>query len=718
MPPSQTPLRPLAEPRTRHPYDFWFRGPDGDRAPFEDVDPSIRPVLFKVLPRAAGASVDPNRNSDIAQFMVQMEAMAGVTLLPHDFAHCIANLRQFAKADLLVFARTDVTEASIRDRLQIFFELLLCDVSLVRTGALCRGDTSDTAASGADATEVARLLSLAAGPGQDAPSAPAGAPLVVTAIVDHAIAFANARFNANGQSRIVAHWAQQFSDPQAARKPVSATSSLGCVLNNTDIEALLGELASGALLDEDALYDQLGLGMTTTPLPMHFPLGLSFGHGTQVLDTAAGQDPLDASDFPQDDHGILSVQLPAEVVARTNGYMTELWVKSALNWIWAERLKLADATGRPVHVIFNYSFAVHGGRHDGQELLEADLEIRCEREEFALVTMAAGNSYLSRTYAEVAASELGTTGRELTLAVQPDDAAPTFVYLCLPAGIDPGVEPFPLRVTLTAPNGATSSGQPGRAGTYDALPEVQAEIYYLLDDPLHLMPEGLAASRRATIVIAINPTSDRFYDGLRAAPPGDWTIALAGLEAASAEDVVDLWVERGDTPGGFPDRGRQAYFRDPDYRRFAPDGRPDESDLHSTGYGKRLGTLSGIATAATPLAVASVRSGDLQMSRFSSARSDRMPEQPGLAAVSERSLARPHILTAGSKSGSIEMSSGTSFACAIAARTAALALLSGATSHVHVRQYLIDQALNPEGLDAQRIGAGFLPVPDRQLRGL
>lgn len=696
-----TPFRPLTDPETRPPYDFWYQGPDGTREPLREPQNDLRPVLFKVEPKPSNQGASRLDREDVALLAGDLLDLSDVVLLPHDLAHCLVMLEQFAASELVLFLERDASLPDLTARITALFDRLSCDVTLVRSsGGAIAGLTNPVSAD----TLVGDVVDLLMAAEQRNTPPPQGAPLVVTALVDHAIAFANARFCAADRTRVAAYWAQCTS-----ATPRGGT--LGCMLSEAEINGLLVGLKNGIFRDEDSMYRALGLSNGHAQGRMlSFPLGLSFGHGTQVLDVAAGEDPLSGSEFSYSDHRILAVQLPKELVAQTNGYMTDLWVISALNWIWAQSVLLRDKTGRRVEVLFNYSFALHGGRHDGRELIETELELRLERGEFCLATQPAGNSFLSRTFAQATPQDIQDGQAAMDLVVQPDDAAPTFVFLTLPEGVDPGEGDYPLCIDLEAPNGARSSGMAGRDGVYESLVDAgaRAEIYYRTDRPRQVMPRSAPATARATITIAINPTTTRFYDNVLPSAPGRWRLSLRGMEGQPEDAVVYMWVERGDTPRGFPERGRQAYFDHPDYVRFAPDGRPEEHDAPGSGPVRRFGTLSGIATAETPLATGSMRQSDMQMSWFSSGRAEHMPDQPSLSAVSERSYARPYILTSGTMSGSITPSTGTSFACAEVARRGALALLNGECPAGQLRQYLLDQAENPQGLDSRRVGAGYL----------
>ncbi|MEM7521958.1 MAG: hypothetical protein AAF307_13105, partial [Pseudomonadota bacterium] len=546
------------------------------------------------------------------------------------------------------------------------------------------------------------------------------APQTITAVIDHAIGFANSRFCKSGKTRFMGFWAQQVdpaslngsADEEAAAGLQNATG-IGLAKSRSEIQALLDMLGTTELPDEASLYRKAGLSdRPVQPAARGVdPLRLTVGHGTQVLDLAAGDDPYVDGDFPASSHAILAVQLPPELVSRTNGYLTELFVKSALNWIWMQAKLLIPCADNTV--IVNLSFSSHCGRQDGQGLMEADLERRLERGEIALATLPAGNSYQSQSHVVFDERDLSQDWQEIEFAVQPDGKAPVFVQVYCDGVANDG-DTLPIRVMLEGPNGTPSAGAATAEGYYEQTEDGQAQIYYQTDRPRYLLPLGETAAPRTMITIAINPTDLLFHPMVpQAAAPGLWRLRIRGTATLSRNAQVDAWIERGESLSGFPRRGKQAYFVHENYRRFRADGRINETDEGDTPL-RRSGTLNGLASAPGPLAIASIRRSDGYASYFSSARGLRGPinGQPRYGAFAQKSNARPNVLASGILSSGVTFASGTSFASAIVARFAAIAAANPSGGAIEAQ--LDAQLEDPPIKSAIRYGKGTL-VASREI---
>ena len=434
------------------------------------------------------------------------------------------------------------------------------------------------------------------------------------------------------------------------------------------------------------------------------PLRAMAGHGTQTLDIAAGDDPLAPQDFSSAAHQILAVQLPPEIIARTNGFLSELYIKSAMNWIWLQHAWHA----RDAELVVNVSLTTNCGRHDGLDILEADFQRRLEFGEVDFISVPAGNAYLSRTHAEYSYDDLAQMC-DLELFVQPDSKEPVFVQM-YPEVLDLGSTTSPLEVHVFAPTGESITAASIPPGYYETMSGDIAKLYHQADKPLHLLPRKSYGKDRFAITIAINPTDTLFYKSVPPAPPGRWKVRLKRKGNLVPKSVVHVRVERGDSVAGFPPRGRQAYFSDFTYQLWDAAGFPEENDVAGTPI-RREGTINGFGTAIDVTTVASHRTSDKAASRFSSARSGKMhPPQPSITLPSEASHARPNVLAAGILSGSVAHGSGTSYSCARAARSAAILALSGGTkSHKTLKERLEDLAKPPNRRpNPVRTGKGLL----------
>ena len=153
--------------------------------------------------------------------------------------------------------------------------------------------------------------------------------------------------------------------------------------------------------------------------------------------------------------------------------------------------------------------------------------------------------------------------------------------------------------------------------------------------------------------------------------------------------TIDAWIQRDDAPFGFPKRGRQSHFEDPDYVRFNRDGKvcvrdgdatqPLEGD-HNKAYVKRAGTLNAIATGRETIVPAGYVKASQNAARYSSSgrASGQVIRSPLLAEVSEDSHSHSGVLASGTHSGSMSQFGGTSIAAPRLANVIARILATGA----------------------------------------
>ena len=535
---------------------------------------------------------------------------------------------------------------------------------------------------------------------------------VITAIIDDGIGFANARFRDGPlASRIAFFW-----DQNPRHKPLTRQS--GLELTGVQIDRLLRDHSSDGLVDEEAIYRASGI--VDFAAADENPTALGRSHGTHVLDLAAGCDPDDRAEAGlRARNPIIAVQLPPQIVARTNGLGTACYARLAIDYI-VERARLlsrkAGLSGT-LPVVINFSFGDIAGRHDGMDPFEIyvdklwDPDASGDRPVKAVI-LPAGNSFLARSHAVAKTDDVIADGRDLTFRIQPGNKAATFVQVWLPVlpppdAPDPGgagqAMPHPhdrLDVQLTPPIGKQSPHThrlpPDSFLEYAADGQLIARIYRQIDDPAPLVAESGYA--RLKITIAIQPTEADDPDQ-PVAPSGLWTLRLIDRGLACG-GMIDAWIERGDTPTGYRAKGRQSYFEDACYRRHVrpditpgrPAGDPEEHEQPAS-FIRRAGTLNPIATGRRSTAVGAFRSSDREAAFYSSSGpiqefDGRQPdpevvcERPDLATVGEDSRIRGNRLASGTLSGSINAQRGTSVAAPMAARKAVEILMRPCGSNV------------------------------------
>jgi hypothetical protein len=485
---------------------------------------------------------------------------------------------------------------------------------------------------------------------------------VVVGVIDDGIAFAHDRFrDGPASTRVHYYWDQLVPSPSSGGWDYGREI---CKHDTTAGPGIDTRLASSA--DEDALYH--GAGHLDHSQPGVKPLARRACHGTHVMDLASN---------PASTPGmgpIIAVQLPISVVADTSLAGLAPQVYDALMYMIDRADKIATANGVDhLPLVVNLSFGMLAGPHDGSGAVEQairDALAACNtnpKKPTLQVVLPAGNSHLARGHAEFSLKP-SAPAKELQWRVQPDDRTESFLEIWYPDR-DSGNGSAALEIRITTPTGdptpffsETSSyawtpagAVVGSAGFYPSV-----------------VPGGCKL-----IKLSLAPTADP--DGaLPLAPAGVWKVEVRNAGKAQVTDI-HAWIQRDDTPFGYPRRGRQSYFDDRLYFVFDDGGRYIESDGHaltSRSDVHRRGTLNAIATGSEPFVVAGLRRSDWKPARYSAsgpavkpARGGPHPDGPDIMTISEDSPSHHGLLAAGSRSGSCVVMYGTSVAAPQIARS-------------------------------------------------
>ncbi|GGX42466.1 hypothetical protein GCM10007385_07670 [Tateyamaria omphalii] len=537
--------------------------------------------------------------------------------------------------------------------------------------------------------------------------------IVIVAIVDDGIPFCHRNFvDAAGQgTRIDYCWSQ--SATQAGHPML-----FGREYDKATIDALYHQCAG----DEGAIYRAAGLAGGGDP-DVRNPLDQAFSHGAHVLDSLAGQTPGNG-DSKQDRVHIIAVDLPAMASAETSGFGKDMFVLSAMHYIFdrAERIAAAHAKpGARVPLIVNLSYGHSSGPHDGNGVIEAafDEMIAARRAHHpTAVILPSGNMFMQSIHAVMTEEHFAEADGVATLDwfLPPDDRTSSFLEIWFPDGLTPD----DLRVELVPPaHGRLDAGDYGfpSADTVAHSPITKGA------QPVGQLSTQHYRDGRWRHVIALAPT-DVLSDQVPA-PAGRWTVrvtkTMAGPVPGYTEDPdgqsvaggLQLWVQRDEDFGGARTGARQSYFIDPRNALYADDGRLAETDSQSAMV-RRFGTMSGMATGQHVLRVGGYDESTLRAARYSCAGAlrtkgdDMLPAgaQVQLSAASERSFTQPGIVSAGTRSGTYIAQSGTSSAAPQVARALADAFLDTPDGEMKtVADYL-------EKLDL-KTGTGDPKGPDR-----
>jgi hypothetical protein len=465
-------------------------------------------------------------------------------------------------------------------------------------------------------------------------------PSAIVAVIDDGLAFAHDRFrDSHGQTRLKYFWNQD--DTTGMGQPADFQS--GRELSENDINALLAAWTGpSGIVDEDALYRQAGQKL----------VGRRVKHGTHVMDVACGMNPTDVT--PQSPF-LIGVQLPSRVTERTSGVFLTPAVRDAIQYVISRADQIADDLNcAPLPIAVNVSYGTIAGPHDGTGLLEATIDqLVASRPTPLRVVLPAGNHYLARCHA---AFDLPAAANQvLRWRVQPDNKAGSFMELWLPELTAMSRTRPQVEMSITTPTRERSGWiGPGQHWHWPNNGDVRFRAVYY-DPP----------GRRPRLFLAMAPTASLSMP-LRTAPAGTWLVELRNV----AEDVaVEAWIQRGDTPFGYPLWGRQSRFEDSKYRRFDPAGRPWQEDTPTDSYIHRRGSINALATGQRSIVVGGFRRSDRSPSAYSGSGPTSTPitippqrTGPDTAAAADDSPVLRGLLAAGTRTGSAAALNGSSVA--------------------------------------------------------
>jgi hypothetical protein len=528
------------------------------------------------------------------------------------------------------------------------------------------------------------------------------APRTIVAIIDDGLAFANERFrDSAGGTRFKYFWNQDDVTSIGPPPDYGATPpgfGWGLELGESDINALLTACRHAGLVDEDELYRRAGQRLVARRAK----------HGTHVMDLACGDDPQRVNHRSP---YLIGVQLPRSVTRETSGGLLTPVVLDALAYILdrADQIALAENTA-PLPVVVNLSYGTIAGPHDGTAQLEQVIDqLVAARATPLRVVLPAGNHHLARCHASLRLAKASPAApvhaEPLSWRVQPDNLSPSLMEIWLPHSAP--AQPLPqVEFSIAAPGGPDSPWiGPGGTWSWPAPDDACVLAWYFDQFP---------AWGRPMILLALAPTVQPPPPSPRPAPAGTWQVKLRNLGRTI---TVDAWIQRGDTPFGYPLRGRQSRFDDPRYVRFDPQGRPQTEDSPGALIVRR-DTVNALATGHEVVVVGGFRRSDYAASRYSGAGPVIVPpavpfwrDGPDVTAASDDSPVLRGVLAAGTRTGSVVAMDGTSVAAPQVTRLIADWMTTGLPSdRATLRAFA--EANDPAGpLPPERGGAGRIDTP-------
>jgi Subtilase family len=456
---------------------------------------------------------------------------------------------------------------------------------------------------------------------------------VAIGIIDDGIGFVNERFQTIGKkTRVQRIWLQDIGQAN-----MTNSVAVGSILTKQEIDAKM-HAHKGS--EQDFYAEHAGARYGGSE---HKPLAFRRSHGTFCLDIAAGADPKqDVKERP-----IFAVQLPADVVADSSGASVASYVLQGVQQI----ISWADSYKPGIPLIINFSYGILAGPKDGSHQIERALKALVDaRKAETIIVLAAGNSYNSRTSARLNIPAKSASAREWVIL--PDDGTPSFVEIWLD-GDAALANTTSIAITLTPPGITVAEEFALDSGQDLLLIEGGEPIAGISVD--HKLG---ASGNRTRVVLSIAATAG--LDSLAISPHGRWTIGIHNR--TDADLMARLYVQRDNTPAGYPRRGRQSHLDDPNaYEQDRSTGvynDPRNSSIDTTD------TLSAIATGPGMIVVGAAattpRKQDFKTADYTASGPSRDRQAPDFSAFADIGAGRSGILASGTYSGSVLAMNGTS----------------------------------------------------------
>lgn len=536
-------------------------------------------------------------------------------------------------------------------------------------------------------------------PALDPPSndAPGDVPKVVLGVVEDACPFGHTALLHGGRTRIDTLWDQSIVKPPVTAPWADlAAFPYGQQLGQDAMHQLIATYSTSGGLDEAMMYADERLKMRAlTRRP---------SHAAAVLALLAGPPPALGRGTPDDGAGLalvgadgaappllaplVVVQLPREQTTISAGRWLAVNALDALHFVMGRARQWADGAAAPALVV-NLSYGAIAGPHDGTSLLESALDELCAGYTNMAVVLAAGNTHGMVRNTDAldqcdylpggvhATQDLPAGGAvTFTLLAPADKPFETalelwFSDLAEPADQDQWLDIGEVEVTVTSPDGSNLVAGCG------------AQYFHPVELPSAAQPTpeppttaGLIFKRKpsqslhrsmALLVLAATRVHADFVE----APAGRWTVVVRNVRQAGARPLqVQAWVERDDSTYGI-DRPQSA--------RLVPNDGGDAGHLDDHNILSNLASGRNTLSVGALVQLREVADPARWMVSAYSAAGPSGTAGPALSALADAGVALSGIRTAGSQSGMVLRTNGTSMAAPLAARWIAQQLAGGQT---------------------------------------
>lgn len=518
-----------------------------------------------------------------------------------------------------------------------------------------------------------------------------GKRVTILAVIDDGIPFAHRHFRdkSGRRTRVEFCWLQS-----AAAEKDQESVLFGREYTRSQIEGFVADYGA----DEDRLYREAGAISDTEGLDSLMQRNGT--HGAHVMDLAAGYAE-ERDEEPAEEIRIIAVQLPTTIAIDTSGFGKDMYMLSALHYIFHRADMIAQGYGidRP-RLVVNFSYGITAGRHDGETELEAAIHelvgLRRKHKGPTALVLPAGNTFLERLHGVIREQSFDAKGTaSFHWRLQPNDRTPSYLEIWFSKNFNPSGYKVELkdpsgrsRLSLEIGAEETGSGDPRTIRPLlnergEQIGQVSADLHR--GSRRHSDRENLGRWR-VLVVMAPSEPEDDDLPGIEA---GKWTIVIGrGPQAKSlADNPIHCWIQRDTDPEALRSGSRQSYFEDDDDVRYGDDGALSEEDVAFPSeagkphpFIRRFGSFNGLATGATSLVVGGYRLGaglgstiaSALPAHYSSAGVTEQQQWPvgqvACSSLSDRSDVLPGTVAAGVRSGSRSFVQGTSSAAPFVAR--------------------------------------------------
>ncbi len=514
-------------------------------------------------------------------------------------------------------------------------------------------------------------------------------PKAIIAVIDDGIPFAHRAFlDAQGRTRMSHVWLQ------SARAETHGAVPFGRELMNGNINAL----RANADNNEDLMYRRAGATDPIIPeLGPHMRRAAT--HGSHIAGMCAGNDTRLSSHPIGDDVQIIAVQLPNTIAWDTSGFGKEMYMLSALNYVFnrarAIAQKYATDPDNPTELplIVNFSYGWSASRHDGQSEMELAIqELLSERQTLqpaSAIVMPTGNNFASNMHGQITAPDMTSGSYSFGWKILPDDRTSSYLEIWLPQDMNPAK----YTVHVSPPAGHTLAA--GGKIAISADKQLDMDTSAQQGDPRRFTELEInggnigqlsADQHRGTrwrVMLALAPTVN-IRNQNRRAPSGTWTIEIRQNTGAPLTDTqqINVWVQRDDDPASLKTGGRQSHLVDLHATRKTT--HPLRHYDNTLGFLRGYGCTNGVASSPAVTRVAGYVHSTKRPCEYSGSSGITNTPDPHiwgatttLTAVADDSLMLHGTRSIGVRSGSGVRLSGTSGAAPAASRQMVLNAAKG-----------------------------------------